>query len=715
MNGIKFSFRRTMRRCIRKHVLPSFLGSLFLLACGADKTQFRSLDDTGGPAPITSFDSAPQYMKTFNAGKLETVKLSIDSGFKLIMQDISLIQAPKTAELSQQINRPVFEDSFIQGNNGTAAQESFAISEAGIFDLLIVIDNSSSMGPYQDRLGRTLPSILRYISNTNWRIAVVTSSNACLNKTRDGRRYVTRTDFDRDPVKATNDFNQLIVVGENGDSIERGIKMATDALTGQGCPNESNDWLRADSQRSILLVTDENNCGSGPNEGCPGAAFETADYFFDRVGYNVSVNAFLLLEEPPSPNPSNPNDPNRDCVNSGGYGVPPNAAEYIRIVQSTGGIYADVCRSNYDAILEQISLKVRKKINIQFELIHPAVSSSLDISIDGKKIKNFTINERTLTILESVSESAQSLTVKYKHTPVGMVKKFLTRRSADGSSLEVFVNGDKLVKANYSYDAETACLELNNFPPEYAQIKLRYRDNIPLRKIFNYTSSFVPNTLEVWVDDRKVSNFVHDPIQKRVTFTTPPLDGQSVSLRFEMPGDRKLNYNIIGADAATIERMKLIDLETGADVQSTIQDGQLVLGNEDVSQGRKLRAIYNMNYDFKDKVYSLGISAPPFPGSLKIDAEGDALVCSQNIKVSEEKLRFTCTDEDFEWIQVSYQFAADYKNSFDIAVNYSGPRSYEVFINGQRTEKYHIIEERLVILKKDLPTGAEVRVLIKPK
>ena len=52
----------------------------------------------------------------------------------------------------------------------------------GIDDVLvgIVIDDSDSMDGYQQKLANNLPSILTHIGNTNWRIAVATTSDPCL-------------------------------------------------------------------------------------------------------------------------------------------------------------------------------------------------------------------------------------------------------------------------------------------------------------------------------------------------------------------------------------------------------------------------------------------------------------------------------------------------------------------------------------------------------
>jgi hypothetical protein len=693
----------------------ALMGFSLAAGCGRDPTYFRSLDDNGGPPAEASANAAPEYLKTFNAGELATASLTIDSGFNLISQDFLLVQAPKSAELSQQLDRAIFEDTFTQGHNGVSASQSFAISEAGIFDLLIVMDNSSSMGPYQNRISQNLTSILKYISNTNWRIAVVTTTNACLNKTADGRKYITRADYDADPVKTTQDFQTMIKIGEGGDPVEKGIKVAADAMTGEGCAATSNEWLRADSQRSILLITDEKNCGSGSNEGCAGAPWETAQYFYDRVGYNVPVNAFLLLQEPPAANPLDPNDPNHDCQNSGGYLDPPNPAEYMRMVTDTGGISTDICRSNYGSILEQISLNVRKKINIQFELNKPAVATSLDIKLDGKKVNAFTVSGSTLTILEPVAEGSQTLSVSYKHSPVPMVKTFTPSRAADGSSFEVLINGERLAKELYAYNSGTGKLELNNIPPEHATIKVKYRDNVALRKVFNYTANFVPGSLEVWVNEKKVTNYVHDEAAKKVTFNTPPVDGAQVSLRYELPGDRKLTYPILGADAARIESFRLIDRDTQEELEALVDNGNLKVDFNAIYNGRKVRAIYNMDYVFEDKVYNIAIDGQPFPNTLKISAEGDEEVCTRDVTVHASTIGFRCADEDFEKLDITYQYAESYKNTFDIGVDYTGPKNYKVYVNGTEITSYHIVEDKLVILKKDLPAASVVKVLIQPR
>ncbi len=693
--------------------LTALAVGLQLLGCG-EETNFTNVDRSVA-LPTNSQDliAAPQYLLNFKAGSLETADITIDTGFNLIQQSFALRQEPKTEDIHQQNDRVIHEDIFMQGHKGISSEQTFSIAEAGIFDLLIVIDDSSSMVPYQKRIGARLPSLLKHITNTNWRIAVVTTSSPCLNKTTDGRTYLTRADFDKDPTAAAADFMAMINVGEFGLTVERGILRATQAMTASGCASESNVWLRPDSQRSVLLVTDEKNCGSASNEDCIGDPDHSANYFFDRVGTNVTFNAFLLLQDPPAANASDPNDPNHDCENSGSYSnFYPTA--YITMVQGTNGLYADVCRSDYDTILEQISLNVSKKINLQYELAFPAEAEFTSIKIDGKPVSRFTASGKTVSILDPVSSSNSVITIKYKHSPVPMKKAFGPKSPVDSKTFEVLVDGKALNKADYQYNPANGELELKNLPPERAEIKMRYRHDSPLLTSFAYGKDVVPGSLEVLVNGGAVQNYRIDESQKRVIFTEAPQDGLPVRLRYERPGDRTTRYEVQGAFPEQIENFKLLDAASDEIIEARIEAGQLVLPEAMVSEGRKVKALYNLNYEFKDRVFSAKIGQTPYPGTVKVEANGQAELCTKDLAVKAEEISFSCLDEDFEKVNLSYQYAKDYRNSFDLDLSYSGPRSIAVYVNGVETQDYHLIDDQVVILKKFLPPGSDVKILVKP-
>ncbi|MBC7659967.1 MAG: hypothetical protein H7249_09690 [Chitinophagaceae bacterium] len=702
---------------VRKLSFPGLgsvvLTSSILWACG-QSVPFAALDkkivDTTAPA----LDAKADITKTFNSGKTKTVSLRLDSGFNNLTQAFALEQNPRQQEKTIQIERTIFNDTFTQGNKGINATQSFSVAEAGIFDLLLVIDNSSSMAPYQGRLSKTLPDILRHISNTNWRIAVVTSSSPCLRKTSAGRPYLTRKDFDNDSVAADADFQQMIRVGETGNPIERGIYMMTQAMQETGCDSGNISWLRPDSQRAVLLLTDEKNCGSAPNEGCPGMAYEKADYFYDRVGKTVTVNAMLLTQEPPSARASDPTDPNHDCENSGGYETPPNPTEYYRLVADTGGRYGDICRSNYSTVLDQISQDIGTKINVAFELAFPAELSSLDIKVDGMKINSFNVNGKILSVYDPLTVRSGTLVVNYKHDPVPMVKSFTPQHPFDTLTIEVFVNGTALIPKDYSFNVMTGKVELRDLPPESAIVKVRYRDNAALPKIFGYLQTYYLDTLEVSVNGVKTTAFTVDKIQKKITLADAPRDGQAVFLTYELPGDRHVEYPVIGVLNEEIESYVVVDSLTGASLNTTLGRGTLTFDPADVRDGRKVEARYNLLHDFKDKTFVLQAPALPFPDTLKIAVGDDNKICAQNVTVTEGKISFQCAGENFPKIDVTYQYADDYTNTFDIAVPFSGPRTYRVFIAGVESTAFTILGEELVILKKNLPPDTEVKVIMHP-
>ena len=702
---------------VRKHFfrrLSTVLAcSSFLWACG-ETSPFKGASAKVIPTELSS-DARSDVTRIYQSGKTKSVELTLNSGFADLTQTFSLEQNPRQQEGYTQIERAISTDNYTQGHKGIASEQSFKVSEAGIFDLLLMIDNSSSMGPYQGRLSKTLPDILRHITNTNWRIAVVTSTSPCLRKTDSGKSFITRADFDKNSVIADADFQKMIKVGETGNPIERGIYMATQAMQETGCDKGNVAWLRPDSQRAVLILTDENNCGSAANEGCPGLPYEKADYFFDRVGKNVTVNAMLLTQEPPSANSSNPSDPNHDCENSGGYADLPNPTEYYKLVSATGGRFGDICRSNYSTVLDQMSDDVGKKINVQFELDFPAELASLDIQIDSKKVNAFNVNGKILTVLEPVTEKNANLVVKYKHSPVAMVKSFTPTRALDSSTVEVFVNGSALPSKDYTYNTTTGKVELRDLPGELALIKLRYRESAALPKTFNYLADYYLETLELSVAGSKTSNFTVDRAQKKITLAEAPRDGQAVYLTYELPGDRHTEYPILGVLNDEIEDYSIIDPATGATLRASLESGIIVIDPLEVSEGRKVEARYNLKHDYQGKRFVLDSSKIPFPDTLKISAGGDESVCSKNILVEQSKISFSCSDEDFKSIDVSYQYAGDYKNTFDVATDFSGIKSYRVFINGVETTKFSILGDDLVILKKNLPPGSEIKVIVHPE
>ena len=149
----------------------SLAAPLVLSSCQNHKPEFF-----GSKIPIRSLDVVGS--RQMRAGIFEKIHLEIPSQKQIISQTLSLKSDPPLVTRFKQIDRPKGEESFRQGHDGDGPIfERFYVQEADKLDLLVVVDNSSSMSPYQERLASGLKPLLSHISNTDWRIMVTLTSS----------------------------------------------------------------------------------------------------------------------------------------------------------------------------------------------------------------------------------------------------------------------------------------------------------------------------------------------------------------------------------------------------------------------------------------------------------------------------------------------------------------------------------------------------------
>lgn len=681
-----------------KNIAYGVLCTLAFSACGADEVGFLS-----GPAsPQKTEDALPYFVKEWQSGESQTQTIAIDTGFGLIKQGIQLSQEPRTVETSRQINRPIQTVELKQGNDGDEITEAFAVAEAGLLDLLIVVDDSESMAGYQQKLGESLPNILTHIGNTNWRIAVATTSDPCLRQTNTGVRILTRTMYEADPEQSKQELIKLIsVAGVN--SYERGILMGTDALKGV-CGSDTTPWLRPSANIAMLIVTDEENCGSASNEGCSGDAWETASYFTDEFGTEPTVHGLLLLEDPAGGDPT--------CEDSGYYEDPPNPTHYIDLITQTGGLYDDICTSDYDSLLQQISQKVSDRVNVRFALTYPP-ANGLTVDIDGTPVGDFEMDQSTLTINDPVDVSMETLTVTYRHTPVAKTKNYSTGVAADTSTLTVWVNDQKVNASEYSYNSATGQVEFNELPPDRARVTMIFRENTSLETEFAYINQSVGDSMEVRVNGT-LASFTRNVAQKTIILDEAPADNSVVEISYERPGDKKESYEMLTA-LGELEEVKAEDKDTGDEVAIDIVDGLLVIEESaDIWDGRNLEISYNLQISDEELNFKIPSNRAIDPKSLSIVADGDSEVCAKDLQINSSNLSFSCSDEDFEKIEIAYNEVLEKRNSFTLDFDYSGPVEWRVFINDKPTEDYFRFDQTVVIPFEKLGSDSTVRIEAEP-
>ena len=698
-----------------RHISPRMpgaalsIGMFTLLACQNPTT----LEFAEG-LKHSSYNSAESNVKgvskRFQLTAAEEKTITINTGFGIVTTPLTLEQKPNSEDVFRQVDRTMKTQDKTQGHDGDSMTETFAVSEAGLFDLLIVIDDSSSMEHYQSRLSKSLPALLTHIKNTNWHIAVSSTSSSCLNKTNSGKSILTRKDFDADPESVEQNFIELTTIGITGDPTEKGILSAADALNGI-CEGDVNPWLRHGAARAVLLVTDEHNCGSASNEGCGGEAYASSQYFFDNAPENTTVHGLLLLEEPPAIDPSNPSDPNLACIGSGGYLNPPNPSQYLDMIDKTGGLVSDICRSDFSTVLEQISASVKDKINVSYELSYTPEASSEAVKIDGVAIENYSIEGNILSIYDELTVDQNDLEITYLHTPVARFDRVNLETIPDPKTLVVYENNKAIPRKNYEYSSvENAIIfSADALPEDRSLVQVRYREDSPLKKDFELSETAIADSVQVFVDDMMQPEFTIDENRKKISFASAPSDNAKVMIRYEKPNDKKINYPVTQVNIEKIERIRIEDAITGEEIEGFIDENDdLIIASEYIHNNRKILVHYDLLFKDDELKFDLPKEKGMIPETLVIKANTEGSSCTADILIDTETIGFSCTDDSPETIKISYQYSNDYSNVFRLDVDPISPKTWNVRVNNKPIKEFYVFNDTVVIQREILPAGATV-------
>ncbi len=274
--------------------------------------------------------------------------------------------------------------------------ESFIQSEAtGTADILIVIDDSGSMRPYQNNLSTKLSALLVALADTDWQIGVITTSLQTSNGNESCKlKLIKSSDQNRE-----RKFNDAVVAGTSGSSDEQGIRQAKIGLE---C--RENKWVRPGSSIAVLIVTDEED-GSREDFTIP-----LINYVEQDMARTVGVNAgFYAIFSPPSA-PCN--------VPNATIGTRYQTLLDYKNVSGTIN-YGRVCEQTYKPTLELISKSIAKLASNFYTLQQIPDVGTVIVSgskTDGSAITegDYTVNGQSL-VFKKGSEAAFGTTVSVSY------------------------------------------------------------------------------------------------------------------------------------------------------------------------------------------------------------------------------------------------------------------------------------------------------------
>jgi hypothetical protein len=623
--------------------------------------------------------------REFSPVTVEDIAADYNPEYQMMDQNVTLRElAPATLSV-RQLERAMGQESFQQGRDAQRADpEMFSITEAGKLDLLVVMDDSTSMSQEQTNLASKLDPLISKLENTDWQIAVVTTSDPCLR----GNRLIKKSDADRNTafLAAVGD----IVLSDT--VIEKGFPMAIKALKGE-CKGVTNPWLRANAAVGILIVSDEDNCGSHAGEGCPGEQGETVAQMVD---YLRSVR---------------PADQGRiyglfEGANECGTSAF-TATKYKQGVDQTGGRWGSICQNDYTTTLTQISDDVRKIVKREFALKFPPDQGTLMLTVDGNaKTTGFSLNGNMLTVTD-LSAIDQSLVVNYSYGAIPKYKIFKIAGNPDPSTLAVTVNNQP-VGGNVSYDSAMQDIVFVNEPADNAVIRVSYRVNTPLPKEFSVAGTDILGApAMVKVDGKAENAYTFDPNLMKIVFDQAPADGKSVDITFRTKGGRTTRYTAALTDLTTAKAITAVDKNSGMPVTVATAGNDLVFEADDVADGRMIVVRYDIGYKPEDLQFDL--AHMPLGGAVTVGVSDPT--CEKMVTVAGQEVRVDCGRGKAGTINLKYRAVTAVDTEFTIDADFPDQAEWKVTVDG-----VPVVAERngkTISLPADLfSEGSKVKVIV---
>ncbi len=262
------------------------------------------------------------------------------------------------------------------------AQDVFRQQPAGEVDIILVVDNSCSMQPYQQKLGENFDSFLTYLEEgqVEYHIGVLTTtievpdagpgcSQMEVEQIPSGGYLVGDTVITNETDGAEAIFEQLVNVGTCGNGYEMGLESAYRALTPPILNDGNLDLLRSSAMLSLIFVSDEEDSSPLP-------VSDYINYFRQLKGLEdrSAVNASALVVEDIA-------DCSQEQLNSGAT----VGSRYVDVATESNGLLGNICDDDFTEILTELSYRA-SRLQDTFYLTKLPAPASLLVSVNDVEV-----------------------------------------------------------------------------------------------------------------------------------------------------------------------------------------------------------------------------------------------------------------------------------------------------------------------------------------
>lgn len=239
-------------------------------------------------------------------------------------------------------------------------------------DILLIVDNSGSMQPYQADLSGSFDTFIQYFvgANVDYHIAITTTDDGTDDLTNGlAGRFVDDTIITPETEDPADVFSDLVRVGTSGTGTEMGLKTAYLALTEPLISGANEGFLRDDAALSVIFVSDEEDSSPWPVNDYINGFFEIKGHR-DRGVFNAS--ALTVTDE-------------RDCTASEAQASTPGD-RYVDVASQTHGLIANLCDDDFDHIVTDLSLNASRLTNV-FQLTKDPNPNDIHVTVESEGVE----------------------------------------------------------------------------------------------------------------------------------------------------------------------------------------------------------------------------------------------------------------------------------------------------------------------------------------
>ncbi|MCP4807510.1 MAG: hypothetical protein GY913_19820 [Proteobacteria bacterium] len=232
---------------------------------------------------------------------------------------------------------------------------------ASAVDILLIVDDSCSMQPYQNELSKNFSQFISFFvdANVDYQIGVVTTDVTAAS----AGRLIDSQIITNDTPDGNAVFEDIVRVGIDGSGNEMGLEAAYLALTEPRLSTSNAGFLRDEAMLSIIFVSDEEDSSPLPT-------YEYVRTFNDIKGARERdvFNASALVVT----------DVSSCGMNSGSS----EGDRYMDVAERTVGITGNICDDSFADVVTELSLNA-SRLKDTFFLSSEPDATSLEVSVDG--------------------------------------------------------------------------------------------------------------------------------------------------------------------------------------------------------------------------------------------------------------------------------------------------------------------------------------------